>query len=915
MRKNVVHRAALAGLFVATAATLSAQPVSPTPTAAVATDKTDESVLSLDEFTVSGTRASLAKSREFKQEAKIISDSIVAEDIAKFPDLNLAESLQRLPGVAINREAGEGRRVSLRGLGPDFTRVQLNGMEVLGNVDSPQDSRGQGSRDRAFDFNIFASELFNRMDVYKSFDASQNEGGLAGTIGLFTAKPFDKPGFNAALSTQLGSNTQTKDLQPRGAFLVSNTWGEKFGALVSVAYSRRETEEQGTNTYRWRHSPSAQGSDISALTAEEQALINSGQVRFARGNRMSSWQSDAERLGITSALQWRPSDNIELTLDILHGEFTSERDELHLNSRGANSSSWLGGGTTVAGVVHPNSTINDIIIENNEAVYMDVSNGNVATETRRQLAENTFDQVVLSGNWRLNDRLKVSGLVGTERSEYDMPISDQFYLEAFGDVVSDYTRDPYYGYHTYKFDTANPANWNAHEIDFSSSYQKSTFDNAKVDFDLFLTQSSSLKFGVARQTFKNEGYQQATDNLLQSEFQSGAVDDNPAAYAKVFSDHKDADWVIVDFDKALQSLGVTRTLGAPTSIFEVEEVTDAGYVRYDWETTIGGLGFLGNAGLRAYRTEVTSSGTANVGPVTVVKTYDDILPSINGTLKLRENLLLRAAFSKNINRPSLWAMAVNGSLSENNGEIKVSAGNPGLHPYESDNIDLSLEWYFGDIGYAAVGYYHKDITGFIGNLTSYNVPYSTTGLPLDLLSGLTPDTIVAEYSRPVNYEDTKINGVEFSLQADLKFLPAPFDNLGFIGNVSFVDGELDYATPAEQAAGIHIVRPITGLSDVLGNVTLYYETKKWGARASLNYRGGYFRDVLPSGDQDGDGYTPTVYVDLSAFYQLNEKMKLTFDVINLTDEREEQYSDTIARRQYNTTTAGTSFFAGINYQF
>ncbi len=117
------------------------------------------------EVVVTGYRTSLAQARNSKRDATIIKDSIAASDIAAFPDLNLAEALQRLPGVAINREAGEGRRISLRGLGPDFTRVQLNGMEVLGNVDSPQDSRGQTTRDRAFDFNLFAAELFNHVDV------------------------------------------------------------------------------------------------------------------------------------------------------------------------------------------------------------------------------------------------------------------------------------------------------------------------------------------------------------------------------------------------------------------------------------------------------------------------------------------------------------------------------------------------------------------------------------------------------------------------------------------------------------------------------------------------------------------------------------------------------------------------------
>ncbi|MBI2512083.1 MAG: TonB-dependent receptor [Opitutae bacterium] len=898
--------AATSGVFAQTAV-----PANPTP-------KADDSVVTLDTFVVSGTRASLAKSREFKREAAIISDSIVAEDVAKFPDLNLAESLQRLPGVAINREAGEGRRVSLRGLGPDFTRVQLNGMEVLGNVDSPQDSRGQGSRDRAFDFNIFASDLFSRMDLYKSFDAAQNEGGLAGTIGLFTAKPFDKPGFNGAISTQLGSNTQTKDLQPRGAFLISNTWGKKFGALLSVAYSNRNTEEQGTNTYRWRPATSstAYGSNISALSAADQALVKGGTVRFARGNRMSSWASDSERLGITSAFQWRPTEDIELTLDILHGKFKGKRTELHLDSRGANSSSWLGGAATVAGVVHPNSTINAIKIVNNEAVYLDVSNGNISTESRRQLADNTFDQGVLSGRWKITDRLKATFLLGTERSIYDMPYSDKFYTEAFGDVVSDYTRDRYYGYHTYKMDTANPENFSAHEIDFSSSYQETNFDNAKVDFDFFLRPGSSLKFGAAYQDFTNKGYADAYNDYLLPQFESGAVDDSVSSYAYVFRNHKDADWVAIDWDKAMSKLGITRQQGTRSGIYKVEEATSSGYARYDWETTLFGHSLTGNAGFRGYRTTVTSTGTANVGPITIVKKYNDVLPALNATFKLSDDLLLRAAASQNINRPTLGSMAVNGTVTNSNGEIKVNSGNPGLKPYYSDNYDLSLEWYFGDIGYAAVGVFRKDVSGFISNLVSTNVTYGSTGLPLDLYTGITAATNVAEYSRPVNFEDASITGVEFTVQSDLKFLPAPFNKLGVIANLTLVDGELDYASPAEQAAGTHYVSSISGLSDKLGNVTLYYETKKWGARVSANYRSGYVAYPLAiANDEFGDGFNATVYVDFSAFYQINDRMKLTFDAINLTDQREEQYSDLVARRHYNTTTAGTSFFAGVNYKF
>lgn len=877
----------------------------------------DEGV-TLDVVEVAGTRATLAKSRDFKKGSRIISDSIIAEDIAKFPDLNLAESLQRLPGVAINREAGEGRRVSLRGLGPDFTRVQLNGMEVLGNVDSPQDSRGQRSRDRAFDFNIFAAELFNRLEIRKSFDASQNEGGLAGTIGLMTAKPFDYgEGVNAAISAQIGSNSYTEDLQPRTAFQISRTWDETFGVLLSVAYSTRDTDEQGTNTYRFRPAPDARGSDISKLSMADQVAISTGQLRFPRGNRLSSWQSHQERLGITSALQWRPHEDLEFTLDVMHGEFTGERDELHLASRGDNGSSWLGGGTTVDGVVYPDSTINEIRYDaGGDVLFLDVSGGNHATETRRQLAENNFDQFLLTAGWRIDDDLKAQFLIGTETSNFDVPISDKFYLETFGDVISDYTQDRYFLHNSHGFDQADPANWRAHEIDFAAHYQESSFDNLKIDFDYLLHTAATLRFGAARQVFFNSGHRQTNNNVLREDFQSGAVDDDPTGYARIFRDHRAADWVIVDFDAALDMLGVTRDPGSIRSVYDVEEATHAVYVSYDWESRLGDMRFLGNLGLRAFDTTVTSRGIANVGSITVKDRYDGMLPALNTTLMIQENLLLRMGVSQNINRPSIGSMAVNGNVRENAGEYTVSVGNPGLQPYDSDSVDVSLEWYFGEVGTFAVGYYRKDISGFIGSLIRSEVPYRETGLPLDLLPGLTPDTNVATFTTPVNYEDTTLQGLELSLQSDLGFLPAPFDQFGFVGNLSFIDGELDYASPAQQAAGISNVKPLAGLSDVLANVTLYYETKKWGARVAANYRQDYVANPIPiADDEDGNGFNATLYVDFSAFYQLNEKLKFTVDAINLTNEREEQFSDRIARRHYNTTSSGTTVFTGINYRF
>ena len=890
------------------------------------TAQSDAPVVATDVIVVTGFRGTLSDARALKRSADGIVDSIVAEDIAKFPDLNLAESLQRVAGVAITREAGEGRRVSLRGLGPDFTRVQLNGMEVLGNVDSPMDSRGQNTRDRAFDFNIFASELFTRIDIEKSYRASQTEGGLAGTVGLYTARPFDTDGFNAAFSAQGGTNTATQDFSPRLAGLISQNWDGRFGLLVSVAYSDRGTEEQGYNTYRWR-ALNASRSDISRLSPADQAAINSGQLRFARGNRLSVWESQQERLGVTFAAQWAPSDSLTVSLDALYGAFEGDRDELHLAARGAGSA-WLGGTNVHNGVTYGPAVINEIRYNSgNEVIYLDISNANTATETRRQIATNTFEQVVLSADWTPTDRLTVNALIGVEESDYDVK-GDKFYLESYGRVTSDYSRERFYAYNTFAWDTADAANWWAHEIDLSDTTQRSGIETARLDAEYRVSDALTARAGFSLQSFANKGYTVNANNLLQSAWQNGTVNDDVRSVAQVYDRHKDQSWTIVDLDAAYTLFGVDRdaaiAASRAASFYIVEEETRAAYGEAEWTTDIAGLVFRGNAGVRYFETEIASRGVVNGLDTTATRSYDDVLPTLNAVLELTEATQVRFAASRNVTRPALGALAIGGTV-RNVGtgatvELEATSGNVGLRPYESTNFDLGVEHYFGDVGMVGAGVFWKSLDGFVGRTVARNVPYSDTGLPLELLDNILPagatasgSTTVAQWTRPANLASTDLTGVEFFGQSDFFFLPAPFNKAGAVANVTLVSSELDYSSVLPRFT-TPTVFSLEGLSDTTANVTLYYETELYGARLSANYRSDYVAIVGDGGEEDHRGFNPTTYVDFSAFYQIGERMKWTFDAINLTDEREEQYSDS-ARRLYNSTTSGVTVYTGINFQF
>ena len=217
----------------------------------------------IEEVVVTGFRASLNKALEAKQDQVGSIDMIVAEDIADFPDLNLAESLQRVPGVVIARDAGEGRQISVRGLGPQFTRVRINGIEAM-SANGSTDATGGTNRGRNFDFNTFASELFNNITVRKTASAETEEGSLGATVDLRTGRPFDYDGFTVAGSVQAGYNDLTEDSDPRAAFLVSNTFADgKFGALFSVAYTIAQTAgrwfQHGALAAQRRHGNSRSG--------------------------------------------------------------------------------------------------------------------------------------------------------------------------------------------------------------------------------------------------------------------------------------------------------------------------------------------------------------------------------------------------------------------------------------------------------------------------------------------------------------------------------------------------------------------------------------------------------------------------------------------------------------------------------
>ncbi len=414
----------------------------------------------LDAVVVTGLRGSLESALKAKRDNNGIVDVIKAEDMGKFPDSNLAESLQRVPGVVIDRDAGEGRSITVRGLGQDFTRVRINGIEALATTGGT-DSSGGANRGRGFDFNVFASELFNTVTVRKSSSADVDEGSLGATVDLQTTRPFDLKGFNAMVSLKEKYNDLSQTTDPRAAFLLSNTNDARtFGVLLSGAFSKRRSLEEGFSTVRWDNGPSsggwcapigaatspagstattcgpaAQGVPRIAGTPEALAAYaaasdtNNFTPRLPRYGRLTH---DQDRVGLTGSVQLKPSTDSLLTLDLMYSKLKATRQEDFLEAISFSRTLTQGG--------KPQTSVLSTAYAPNGALQYGVYNGvDIRAESRYDELSTTFTQPTLTWQQNLSDTLKLTAKLGSAKSVFDNPVQTTTTLDALN--VNGYTLD------------------------------------------------------------------------------------------------------------------------------------------------------------------------------------------------------------------------------------------------------------------------------------------------------------------------------------------------------------------------------------------------------------------------------------------------------------------------------------------
>ena len=944
---------------------------------------------------VVGYRASLESAIATKRQATNIVDVIKADDIASFPDANLAESIQRIPGVSITRDAGEGRNVTVRGLGGDFVRTLLNGIEAYSATTGSTLGQVAGiNRTRGFDYSTFASELFNSVTVSKSQSADMDEGSLAATIDLQTARPFDKKGFRLAVSGQGAYYANNKTFAPRAAGLISDTFGD-FGALVSVAYSTRKAQEDGySDTSQSDYSdalngfcgratddPNQPGSQVvntaipyvnalsgtgnrpagqcfSGKPSNDSAYskINVANVFLPRNPGLGRFTLDQKRLGVTVALQYKPSDRTEITLDGVYSQFDQNRRDFALslasnnrNVNGATAAFPLFAGRVDSQLIDVNVT------PSGQVDYMAINNVDIKQIQEVSKTRTKTYEVGLTFKHQLSDSLTLDWKVGAAGSDFNQPYDvfisyDGFNKDGYKFDARNDSRRPLINY---GYDVNNVSN-----VTFTNAGTGLTPDirlvNARVKNNLF-TAAANVTFQPVEAVSFKFGGQYKRFNFIAIQNQRPATSGNNTAdltkfgFAQFAADFPSlaplstsvtgfgqglglpagsvTQWVVPNVDAFISKLDLLCNCANKYGDFKVdtsaalaqnrsvreEDKSAYGQMNFDFDV-LGGRRLRGNLGLRYVRTDVISTGFTGTTRVSVPNGYEDFLPSANVSLDITNRLILRAAAAKVMARPSLGNLNPGGSINTTFGAQSASIGNPLLQPFRAKNYDLSLEFYPQKGAFYGIALFYKDVSSTIQTLASLE-PYGNTGLPLSLLPAGQDATTIYTVTRSRNTPGGYIEGVEVNLQQPFTFLPGFLGHFGAAVNYTYVKSSVLYflSTAANAAA---TKDAFVNVSPHSVNATLFYDDGRFSTHVSLAYRSDYLIGLpFKAGVADGYYSYGTTNIDASFSFALTKRFKITGDALNITDQKGDQYSgkDRKAQRVFSTT--GRQFFLGAAYSF
>nr|NUR38184.1 TonB-dependent receptor [Sphingomonas sp.] len=863
-----------------------------------------------DDIVVTGIRKSIRDSIATKRASGAIVDVVTAEDVGKFPDNNVAESLSRLPGVTVDHQFGEGEQLSINGVEPALNHLTIDGHTVA-SADWGGNPSDRSSR--TFNYSLLSPAIISQAVVYKTPEARIQEGGIGGTVDIVTRKPLDLKPNTVTVTGGYEYNDRSKKGSFRGAGLYSwHNSNDTLGILLAGNYDNERLSRSGVAVYWYRYGSEmmnawtldANGNAISGATLNGHLptaaeLAEFSQARHAAFLAHEYFQQDRKRLGLNGALQFRPADNLTLTAtalvirgnydNISNSEYTYGYDGSQMTaaefSNGVVTSATFAavpaGSTGATGELDTyyrrtrikNDTYSlmyewkpgDWVVTGN-AGYTKASGGKdpeylLDWRTQQGFTSGTYGRTSYV-NWQypatdatkwISNFTALGGENQTEPAVLAANGGQPFFGRQIGGITkSDFTLDKEkFG----QFDVSRKVNFGPiTDILFGARY--SDHDNSNTT--------------VGGATFTDQDYTLAD---LDPSLRSAAL------YSGLGTSGNGIPYLGLDKDQILRTLETYGTINisrgfSKGSFFAVNEKILDGYIQANFRS--GPV--HGNIGGRFVQTKDASqfygnnNGVEDADPTTVKHTDNRFLPALNVIYDAGPNVVLRASAAKVIARPRYSDLAGYTTLTDqgtNPNDLTVvsgsgGGGNPDLKPYAATNYGLSAEWYFAPGSYLAGEIFYRDISNYIGNNVVNEVHTNPT----------TGEQRLYAISRPVNGGGAKVTGFSlsgnvnliwgFGVQADYTFADATIKNSAFAG---------------------------TGLPYLSRNtvtVTPYWEKGPFQARVSYNRRSKYFYRYGRVQSQD---YTDA-YAELDAqlAYQLNKHVQITANASNLLDETYYQYS-------------------------
>ncbi len=908
------------------------------------------------EIVVTGFRASVASAIEIKRSSNLIADIVSADDIAGLPDVSIAESLARLPGVSSQRTGGQASAINIRGLSQDLVSATLNGREQVAT-----------SGNRTIEFEQYPSELLSTAAVYKTPTASLVEGGIAGKVDLRTVRPLDNSqAFTGQVNIRGIYNDRAKqspDVSSQG-YRASGSLQLKLAddtLGIALGYARLFQPNVATRFVQFDFpSPGNNGSPTRDLDG------NGRPDSFNFGFEGIQFGGREIRDGAVGVIQWQPNDKLSILIDSYYSRFKS-----NVKRRGFRAFSTQSGDNTVQNPVVVNDALVGGLFTNQIG-----SNGfgfALGTELVNQDEGRKDELYTIGGNvgYEFSDRVKASFDVSYSRgtsffnnsgvnvrpfaqTATGLRRADQIpglisvdyrlnglQLPTIRSISTDFTDTTAAGggflldgqFLVPQRDTdklfAAAADFvidNGEEnfidrISFGGRYAKRDGDRIVTSFNTFNIPGAPLELPSSLVSLS--GFRGAFANAGLPNF--AVVDINGAfnlAFDNKFGTRQPTDQNAFDF--------------TIDQSFQIDEETIAGYGQIDFSTIAGSLPFRGNIGVRVVHTDQSSTVLfadpnltdnpatpppvrENRRPVTRGKTFTDFLPSANLILELSRHDLLRLSATRQISRPRF--VDLRGSISVNtgsDGNTSGNGGNPQLDPFKANQFDFSYEHYFGRTGILSAAAFYKDLRSFIVNGTIPNFNFVANGITPPPINGTNPPqpgNPVGSFSSPINGRGGYVYGFEFSFSKSFAELPAPLDGLGVILNYAYSRSNLNFPS---STSGRTINLPLPGLSKHVFSPTLYYEKAGFGARVSGRYRSSFVSPQIGISELILTSAPETV-IDAQLSYEFPEEsvlhgLKLLAQANNLTDEPTRTYFG----QQAQTGTIqkfGRTFLLGATFKF